>query len=47
MYYTGKLYKYTTGEVKLFNTAQKELINIHELGYSDAYITKVSEYFSK
>ena len=47
MYYTGKLYKYSTGEFKLLATAKKELINIHELGYSDAYIRKVSEYFPK
>ncbi len=45
MYYTGKLYKYTTGKFKNLSEAQKELEKIHSLGYKDAYIRKLSEYY--
>jgi len=45
MYYADKLYKYSTGEFNSPEAAQKELVSIHNLGYRDAYIRKVSEYF--
>jgi hypothetical protein len=47
MYYTGKLYKYSSGEYKSEKEAKDELKRILDLGYSDAYIRKVSEYFPK
>ncbi|MCF6243112.1 MAG: OmpA family protein, partial [Bacteroidales bacterium] len=45
MYYNGKLYKYTTGNFKSLTQAQNELVKIHSLGYKDAYIRKLSEYY--
>ena len=46
MFYSDKLYKYSSGEFKFTEDANKELIRIKKLGFSDAYIRKVSEYFS-
>jgi outer membrane protein OmpA-like peptidoglycan-associated protein len=45
MFFTGNLYKYSTGEYKNEKKARKELVKIKELGFSDAYIRKVIEYF--
>ena len=45
MFYTNKLYKYTTGEFKLAENAKKELIRIKKLGFNDAYVQKLSEYY--
>ncbi|OQY02813.1 MAG: hypothetical protein B6I20_06425 [Bacteroidetes bacterium 4572_117] len=45
MYYVNKLYKYSTGEYNSIETAQEKLSNIRGLGYSKAYIRKVSEYY--
>ncbi len=45
MFYVEKLFKYTTGEFKLLEDAKKELIRIKKLGFDDAYLRKVSEYY--
>ncbi len=45
MYYTGKLYKYASGQFKSLEEAQKELEKIRALGFRDAYIRKMSEYY--
>ena len=45
MFYVNKLYKYSCGEFKLVEDAKKELIRIKKLGFNDAYIRKVSEYY--
>jgi outer membrane protein OmpA-like peptidoglycan-associated protein len=45
MYYTGKLYKYSTGSFKELNKAENELVKVREMGYKDAYIRKLSEYY--
>ena len=45
MFYTGKLYKYASGEYKSLKEAQEELKRIRALGYKDAYIRKMSEYY--
>jgi len=45
MFYTGKLYKYASGEYKSLKEAQEELKRIRTLGYKDAYIRKMSEYY--
>ena len=45
MYYTGKLYKYSTGRFKEPSKAEKELARVREMGYKDAYIRKLSEYY--
>ncbi|MBN1252309.1 MAG: PD40 domain-containing protein [Bacteroidales bacterium] len=45
MFFTGNLYKYSTGEFKTLKKAKKELEKIIELGFIDAYIRKISEYF--
>ena len=47
MYYAGKLYKYSSGEYKSEEAAKDELKRILDLGYPDAFIRKVSEYFPK
>lgn len=46
MYFTGKRYKYLTGKFKSFSEAEQELKKIHALGYKDAYIRKLSEYYN-
>jgi outer membrane protein OmpA-like peptidoglycan-associated protein/Tol biopolymer transport system component len=45
MYYTGKWYKYSTGQFKKLSEAENELENIRALGYKDAYIRKLSDYY--
>ena len=45
MYYSGKLYKYTTGKFYSLKAAKKELVIIRNLGYRGAYIRKLSEYY--
>jgi len=45
MFFTGNLYKYSTGEFKSEKKAKKELMKIRKIGFSDAYIRKVIEYF--
>ena len=45
MFYTGNLYKYSTGEFKSLKKARKELIRIKDLGFDEAYIRKLIEYF--
>ncbi len=45
MYYTGKLYKYSTGKFKELRKAENELARIRKMGYKDAYIRKLSEYY--
>ena len=47
MYYVGRLYKYSSGEYKSEEAAKDEFKRILGLGYTDAFIRKVSEYFPK
>lgn len=47
MYYLGKFYNYTTGQFYSITDAKKELESIHNLGYKNATIKKLSEYYPK
>jgi outer membrane protein OmpA-like peptidoglycan-associated protein/Tol biopolymer transport system component len=47
MFYTGRLYHYTIGEFDSEDLASDELRKIYDLGYKDAFIRRISFYFSK
>jgi len=47
MFFTGNLYKYSTGEFKEKDKAVEKLIMVKGLGFYDAYIRKIIEYYPK
>ncbi len=47
MYFTGNYYKYTYGEYNSEDKASNELKYIYNLGYTDAFIRRISYYFPK